>query len=74
MPRQFTEQEAQRIFAHMAEMQRAEVSRAPSGLSLEDLREAALAAGLDPSYVTRAVAELDSVPDKERTLLGAPVE
>ncbi|MEM6328184.1 MAG: hypothetical protein AAF791_13805, partial [Bacteroidota bacterium] len=47
---------------------------APSGLSLEDLREAALAAGLDPSYVTRAVAELDSVPDKERTLLGAPVE
>ncbi|MEM1056198.1 MAG: hypothetical protein AAGI52_11775 [Bacteroidota bacterium] len=74
MSRQFTEAEAQRIFAHMAEMQRADAARPSSALSLEDLQEAARAAGLDPRYVTRAVAELDAAPAQTRTLLSAPVE
>lgn len=74
MSRQFTEQEAQRIFARMAEMQRADTSRVSGTLSLDDLREAAHAAGLDPAYVTRAVTELDTAPPQTRTLAGAPVE
>lgn len=74
MSRQFTEAEAQRIFARMAEMQRADAARTPGALSREDLEEAAAAAGLDPRYVARAVAELDAAPARTRTLLSAPVE
>ncbi|MEL6614120.1 MAG: hypothetical protein AAFQ43_00195 [Bacteroidota bacterium] len=74
MSRHFSEQEAQRIFARIAEMQRADAARGPGSLSREDLEEAAGAAGLDPSYVARAIAELDSTPEAPRTLMGAPVE
>lgn len=72
MARRFTEEEAQKIFARVAERQRAGLG-ADAGLSLAELTEAARAAGLDPSLVAAAAAELDAAPD-ERTLFGAPVE
>jgi len=74
MPRRYTEEEAQRIFAHVAERQRDAV-RSEAGLSLDDLQEAARAAGLDPSLVVQAAASLDvPSPAAAKTLLGAPVE
>lgn len=74
MPRRYTEEEAQRIFAHVAERQR-DAARSDAGLSLEDLQEAARAAGLDPSLVMQAAASLDlPSPSQAKTLLGAPVE
>lgn len=72
MARTFTEAEAQRIFARIAEKQHAADTDA-GGLSLDDLEEAARAAGLDPALVASAAAELD-MPDTSRTLLGAPTE
>lgn len=71
MVRTFTEAEAQRVFARIAEQQRAADTPA-GGLSLDDLEEAARAAGLDPSLVASAAAELDA-PISSKTLLGAPV-
>ena len=73
MPRRFTEEEVQRIFALVAERHRA-VTSAASGLSLAELEEAAEAAGFDPALVAAAAAELDAAPHPERTLAGAPVE
>lgn len=73
MPRRFSEEEAQRIFALVAERHRA-ASSAGAGLSLAELEEAAEAAGFDPSLVAAAAAELDAAPHPERTLAGAPVE
>ena len=73
MSRRFTQEEAQRIFAHVAERQRA-TSTAGEGLSLGELEEAARAAGLDPALVAMAAAELDAAPRPDRTLAGAPVE
>ena len=73
MPRQFTEEEAQRVFARLAELQ-GQGHGDDRTLSLDELREAARAAGLDPSLVERAVADVDAPPERRRTLLGAPVE
>ena len=74
MTRRYSEEDAQRIFALVAERQRASLG-ADSGLSLAELEEAARAAGLDPSLVAGAAAEVDALPDAEdRTLAGAPVE
>ena len=73
MPRRFSEEEAQRIFALVAERQRAGLG-ADAGLSLSELEEAARAAGLDPSLVASAAAELDAASHPEKTLAGAPVE
>ena len=74
MPRRYTEEEAQRIFAHVAERQR-NAARSESGLSLDDLQEAARAAGLDPALVVQEAAALDAPsPERTDTLLGAPVE
>ena len=72
MARQFTEAEAQRVFARVAERQRAQATT-DGGLTLEDLEDAARAAGLDPSLVAAAAAEVDS-PAPARGLLGAPTE
>ena len=55
MARTFTEAEAQRVFARVAERQRAQAP-ADGGLTLEDLEDAARAAGLDPSLVASAAA------------------
>ena len=73
MPRRFTEEEAQRIFARVAERQR-HAAATDRGLSLAELEEAAGAAGLDPALVAAAAAELDAAPHPERTFLGSPVE
>lgn len=73
MARRFSEEEAQRIFARVAERQRA-AAPVDAGLSLEDLEEAARAAGLDPALVASAVSELDALPERGRTIAGAPVE
>ena len=73
MPRTFTEAEAQKVFARVAERQRATGAPAATGLSLADLEEAAQAAGLDPALVAAAAAELDA-PGDSRRLLGAPTE
>ncbi|GAB5536001.1 MAG: hypothetical protein Rubg2KO_22500 [Rubricoccaceae bacterium] len=74
MSRRYTEEEAQRIFARVAERQR-DAARSDHGLSLDDLQEAAQAAGLDPSLVVQAAAALDvPSPARTKTLLGAPVE
>ncbi|PAP78341.1 hypothetical protein [Rubrivirga marina] len=72
MPRRYSEEEAQRIFALVADRQR--TASGAEGLSLEELEEAARAAGLDPRLVAVAAAELDAAPHDQKTLLGAPVE
>ncbi|MEM0960956.1 MAG: hypothetical protein AAGK21_00275 [Bacteroidota bacterium] len=72
MPRRYSEEEAQRIFALVAERQR--TTAGADGLSLSELEEAARAAGLDPSLVAVAAAELDAAPHAEKTLAGLPVE
>ncbi len=72
MARTFTEAEAQRIFARVAERQQT-ATAAEGHLSLDDLEEAARAAGLDPALVAGAVAELD-MPAPRRGFLGAPTE
>ena len=72
MARTFTEAEAQKVFARVAEKQRA-AGVPGGGLSLEDLEEAAQAAGLDSSLVAAAVAEIDA-PVPTRSLFGAPTE
>ena len=72
MPRRYSEEEAQRIFALVADRQR--TASGAEGLSLEELEEAARAAGLDPGLVAVAAAELDAAPHDEKTLLGAPTE
>lgn len=72
MPKRYSEEEAQRIFALVAERQRAGAS--VEGLSLSELEEAARAAGLDPGLVAVAAAELEAAPHPEKTMLGVPVE
>ena len=73
MARQFTEEEARRVFARLAELQ-GQGHGDDRTLSLAELQEAARAAGLDPSLVARAVADLDAPAERRRTLFGAPVE
>ena len=73
MARQFTEEEAQRVFARLAELQ-GQGHGGTGTLSLGELEEAARAAGLDASLVSRAVADLDAPPERRRTLFGAPVD
>ena len=74
MTRRFSEEEAQRIFARVAERQRESASSSAAGLSLAELEEAASAAGVDPALVATAAAELDAAPHAERTLAGVPIE
>lgn len=73
MTRRYSEEEAQRIFARVAERQRT-MQGADGGLSLAELEEAARAAGLDPALVASAAAEVDAAPGPDRRLGGAPVE
>lgn len=72
MARRFSEDEARRIFARVAERQSRTAPHA-AGLSLDELEEAARAAGLDPALVVQAAAELDGAAPA-RSLAGAPVE
>lgn len=72
MPRRYSEEEAQRIFALVAERQR--TASGTDGLSLAELEEAAGAAGLDPGLVAIAAAELDAAPHAEKTFARVPIE
>ena len=77
MPDRFSEDEARRIFARAAERQQA-AEPASEGLSLAELQEVGRAAGLDPSHVAAAVAEVRGgvvSPDAPpATFLGVDVE
>ncbi len=73
MTRRYSEEEAQRIFALVAERQRV-TQGADRGLSLAELEEAARAAGLDRTLVASAAAEMDAAPGPDATLGGALVE
>lgn len=67
--RQFTEAEAQRIFARAAQRQH---DAHPRGvLSLEDLQAVGLEAGIDPQHIAAAISEVDVQPEK--TWLGIPI-
>lgn len=72
MARTYTEEEAKRVFARVAARQPT-AAPAAGALSLDDLEEAARAAGLDPTLVASAAAELDA-PAPRRSILGAPTQ
>lgn len=74
--KRFTHEEAQRIFAAAAERQRAQEASRQDTLTLGELEEAALAAGLDPALV-RAAALDEMHPDRlpvDRGVMGFPTE
>ena len=72
---QFSEEEAQRIFARAAERQHA-AGDAPPGFSLDELTEIGRAAGLSPEHIAAAVTDVRAgraePPDVE-TFGGIPV-
>lgn len=73
---QFSEDEAQRIFARAAERQHAANDEA-SGFSLDELQEIGLAAGLSPEHIAAAVAEVKATPSSrisETTVTGVLTE
>lgn len=73
---QFTEEEAQRIFARAAERQHAASDSAP-GFSLEELTEIGMAAGLSPEHIAAAVADVKAAPltrDPDTTVVGVQTE
>lgn len=76
MSRQFTEDEAREILALAAERSYAAKSEAAAYLTLEELEEAARAAGIDPAHVRSAAADALSPGRRSihRTFLGVPVE
>jgi hypothetical protein len=75
MDRRFTEEEMRAVFAKAAERQkRAEAIDVGAGLSLAEMQEVAAAAGIDPTHVAAAVAEMAAVPEPRKTFFGAPVE
>lgn len=76
MNRNFSKEEAQRIFSLAAERQQVRQSEVDEQLSLEDLEEAGLAAGIDPAFIRAAASDLlrpDRVTE-QRNFLGLPVE
>ena len=69
---QFTEEEAQRIFARAAERQHTANDAAP-GFSMEELQEIGQAAGLSPEHIAAAVADVKAAaisPTLGRTVMG----
>ena len=77
MPDRFSEDEARQIFARAAERQHA-ADAAPPGLSLSELQEVGVAAGLDPAHVAAAVTEVrggaGTPAAPPATFLGVDVE
>lgn len=75
--RRYGDDDIARILRRAAEFQRATPSRPdPSGLTLAELEEIALEAGIDPENLRRAAAEVGRGPaesDLVTTLLGAPL-
>jgi len=76
MNRQFSKEEAERIFALAAERQHAKSTTEENLLTIEDLEEAGLAAGINPEYIRAAASDILR-PDRmtfRRDFLGLPVE
>ena len=76
MNRNFTKEEAERIFSLAAEKQQTRRIEDMNQLSLEDLEEAGAAAGIDPAFIREAASDLLR-PDRiteERSFMGFPVE
>ncbi|MEM0960954.1 MAG: hypothetical protein AAGK21_00265 [Bacteroidota bacterium] len=72
MSRQFTEEEARRIFARAAERQH-EAPTHSGVLSLEDLQSIGQEAGIDPDHIRAAIAEADATTGDVPTWLGMPL-
>ncbi len=75
-PHRYGEKEISLILRRASEIQRREPSaRDPAGLTLAELEEIATEAGIDPSNLRRAAAELDTLapPDLASKLAGAPI-
>ncbi|MEM1056189.1 MAG: hypothetical protein AAGI52_11730 [Bacteroidota bacterium] len=73
--KRFTEEEAQRIFARVAERQHY-AREGDHGLTLAEMQEAARASGLDPSLVAAVAMEMRSAiedGDEDPTFWGAPL-
>lgn len=62
LPRRYDEREVSKILRRATELQRHEPARAAGadGLSLQELEEIALEAGIDPGHLRRAALELDT--------------
>ena len=76
MDKQYSEEEAQRIFALAAERQQQSVKHEQNEakLTIKDLEEAGLAAGIDPRFIQEAATELlkpERIP-VYKTVLGIP--
>ncbi len=75
-PRRYSEKEVGLILRRATEMQRAEPSAPdPAGLTLAELQEIAVEAGIDPALLEEAAHELESVPPRtlDARLAGAPI-
>lgn len=76
MGRKFSKEEAERIFSLAAERQQAKRIDDVNQLSLAELEEAGLAAGIDPAFIREAAGDLLR-PDRateQRDFMGFPVE
>ncbi len=76
MERRFSKDEARQVFANAAERQQAVQRADVDELTLAELEEAGLAAGIDPAFVRAAAADLLR-PDRmsvRRRFIGLPVE
>jgi hypothetical protein len=72
-PRRYSEKEVGLILRRATEFQRSEPSAAdPTGLTLAELQEVASEVGIDPAYLRRAAAELETGSGSWERLLGAP--
>lgn len=75
--RRYDDDEIGRILRRATQLQRAEPTAAdPTGITLAELEEIALEAGIDAANVRRAAAELDAAPPSRRLLdraAGGPV-
>lgn len=76
MKRTFSKEEARQIFADAAERQQELVREADDHLTLDELEESALAAGIDPAHVRAAAEHLvrPAHSSAQRSFLGVPVE
>ena len=75
--RQYTEREVRLILKTAVELQQQRADRASElagGMSLVELEQVAVEAGLDPAYVRRAAAQLNAVgpPAEQSVFLGGP--
>jgi hypothetical protein len=75
--RTFSEKEAREVFAQAARAQQSDddaTDATAGGLSLDELQEIGLAAGLDPAFVAAAAASLGADAPRPATRLGVPLE